>query len=129
MLVAAGIQNHDLVGHQHRGERDILGDDEIAWLRVLCDILIRHIWPTIDAYGRHERVSGRRLESLVGDEHSFDSQPLGRTKDQFLHVPRGSVCIDPNLQVRAFEMVGLVSRIRRTLRFQASGKVLRPGAQ
>ena len=130
MLVAAGIQHDDSVGDQQRGKRDVLGDDEIAGLCVLCDVLVGHIRPAIDAHGGHEGVSGGGLESLVGDKYRLDSQPLRRAEDKIFHVARGGVCIYPDLQVRPFTMAGsLLSRVGWPLSLDPSPEIFWHGPQ
>ena len=95
----AGVQNHDHPGHQERGQRNVLGDDEIAGFGVLGDVSVCHIGSAIHADGHDERVSRRRLEPLVCHEDGCHLEPLRRPEDQLLHVPRRGVRVYPDLQV------------------------------
>ena len=99
MFLAPGVQNHDHPGHQERGQRNVLGDDEIAGFGVLGDVSVCHIGSAIHADGHDERVSRRRLEPLVCHEDGCHLEPLRRPEDQLLHVPRRGVRVYPDLQV------------------------------
>lgn len=98
MFIAPGVQNHDLLWHQKRGQRNVLGDHEIASFRVLGDVLIGHIGAAIDADGRDERVSRRRLEPLVCHQDGGHLKPLRGPEDQLLHLPRRGIRVYPDLQ-------------------------------
>ena len=62
------------------------------------DVLVGDIRTAVHPHSRDQRIPWRRLEPLVGDQNGLDRQPLSRAEHQFLHVPGGSVGINPDPQ-------------------------------
>ena len=48
MLCAAYVQDYDSLGDEPGGERDILGNDQVAGLRVLDNVVVGDIGSTLD---------------------------------------------------------------------------------
>ena len=68
MLGTPGVENRHLPRYQHGSERDVLGNYQVSWFGVLSDVPVGDIGTAIYPDGCNERVSGRRLESLIGDQ-------------------------------------------------------------
>ena len=99
VLIAARIQHHDLPGNQKGGQRDVLRDDQVAGLRMVHDVSVGDIGTAIDPDGGDVHVAERWLEPLIRHQHCGDLQSLGGPEDHVFYVARGSVGIDPDLQV------------------------------
>jgi hypothetical protein len=103
VLGTARVEDRYLPRHQHGSERDVLGNHQVSWFGVLSNVQIGDIRPTIDANGPNERISGGRLESLIGYQNCLDAEPLGGPEHELLHVTRGRIRINPDLQSVSFQ--------------------------
>jgi hypothetical protein len=97
VLLTPRVEDRHSIRHQQRGERDVLGHDEISRRCMRRDVLVGHIGPAVHPHGAHERVAGRGLEPLIRDQQRLDAQSPGGPEDQLLHVPRRGVRVDPDL--------------------------------
>jgi hypothetical protein len=96
VFLAAWIEDSNPARHQQRRQRYILRNDEVAGDGMRGDVLVGDIGSAVNPDGAHERIARRCLEPLVGDQNGLDVQPFGRSEHELLHVPRGSVCVDPD---------------------------------
>ncbi len=98
MLVAAGVQDDDVLWYQEGSQRDVLGDDQIACLSVIDDVLVSYIRPTVDPDGGDVRIANWRLQPLVRHEHGRNAESFGGPEDDVLDVAWCSVRVNPDFQ-------------------------------
>jgi hypothetical protein len=99
VLLAARIEHRDLPGDQLRCQRDILRNDQVTGGGVRSDVLVGHVWTSIDPDGTHKGIPGRCLQTLVRHQDDFDGQSLGRAEYQLLDIAWCRIGIKPDLQV------------------------------
>lgn len=98
VLFSPRVQHGDPLRDQQGCQGDVLGDHQIPGLGLGRDVLIRHVGSPVDPDGGHQRVTDRGLQPLIGHEDGADPEPFGRAEDELLHIARGSVSINPDLQ-------------------------------
>lgn len=100
VLLAARVEDRDLLLHQARGERDVGGDGDVARLRVLRDVLVGHVRAAPYEHRRDKGVVERLRQPLVGDQHDRQLQAPRGPGDDLLDVAGGGVRVDPELHGR-----------------------------
>jgi hypothetical protein len=107
MLGTTWVEDRHLPWHQQASEWDVLGNHQVSWFGVLSNVLVCDIGTSIHPDGPNERISGRRLESLIGYQNCLDTEPLGSPEHKLLHVTRGCIRVYPDFQRLSFEPLGL----------------------
>jgi len=94
--LAARVQGMAALGNQFGGQGDIGGDDKVALLCLLDDVVVRSVESGPHLYGTD--VAGyRHLEGLIGDQGQWHGHPIrGSVKNLLDHLGAG-VGIDPNM--------------------------------
>jgi hypothetical protein len=103
MLGTTWVEDRHLPWHQQASEWDVLGNHQVSWFGVLSNVLVCDIGTSIYPDGPNERISGGRLESLIGYQNCLDTEPLGGPEHKLLHVTRGRIRVYPDFQSLSFE--------------------------
>ena len=124
VLLAPRVDHYYALGYEDCSQRYVGGDGHIPRLRVLGDVAVRDVGPTVYAHCRQVRVAWWDLETLICHEDGLESEALGSAITHLLHLARGGIGIEPELH-------GTVSTDGRQQRV-GSGKTVAPpcgGAQ
>ena len=100
ILLAARVEHDDTFGHKEGCERYVGRDGDVSGRRVLGDVCVGNVGPSVDTHCREMPVPDGKLHPLIRDENRGKREPLGCPDADVLHVTRRGVRIDPECQRR-----------------------------